>query len=133
MFGVLEFGVDGVILSTNSLDEVNKSMQYLELKMFPIKLAKIVYVKDVGSGERVCVDTTSILKTGEGMLVGSQSNFMFLIHNESVDSCIHFAKAFSSKCRSHTLLYNYLRWQHEISLRNRSRHRNNDSEQERSF
>ena len=25
MFGVLEFGVDGVILSTNSLDEVNKS------------------------------------------------------------------------------------------------------------
>lgn len=86
MFGVLEFGVDGVILSTNSLDEVNKSMQYLELKIFPIKLAKIVYVKDVGSGERVCVDTTSILKTGEGMLVGSQSNFMFLIHNESVGS-----------------------------------------------
>lgn len=86
MFGVLEFGVDGVILSTDSVDEVNKSMQYLEMKIFPIKAAKIVSVKDLDSGERVCVDTTSILKTGEGMLVGSQSNFMFLIHNESVGS-----------------------------------------------
>jgi 3-dehydroquinate synthase II len=86
MFGVLELGVDGVILSTNNVNEVNQSRQYLENMVFPIERAKIIDVKDVGMGERVCVDTVSMLKTGEGMLIGSRSNFMFLVHNESVGS-----------------------------------------------
>ena len=86
MFGVLELGVDGVILSTNNVNEVNQSRQYLENMVFPIGRAKIIDVKDVGMGERVCVDTVSMLKTGEGMLIGSRSNFMFLVHNESVGS-----------------------------------------------
>ena len=86
MFGVLELGVDGVILSTNNVNEVNQSRQYLENMVFPIETAKIIDVKDVGMGERVCVDTVSMLKTGEGMLIGSRSNFMFLVHNESVGS-----------------------------------------------
>jgi len=82
MFGVLELGVDGVILSTNNVNEVNQSRQYLENMVFPIETAKIIDVKDVGMGERVCVDTVSMLRTGEGMLIGSRSNFMFLVHNE---------------------------------------------------
>jgi 3-dehydroquinate synthase II len=86
MFGVLELGVDGVILSANNVDEVNESRQYLETRMFPIKPAKILDIKDVGSGERVCIDTVSILKAGEGMLIGTRSNFMFLVHNESFGS-----------------------------------------------
>ena len=40
----------------------------------------------MGPGERVCIDTASMLKTGEGLLVGSKANFLFLIHNESVGS-----------------------------------------------
>lgn len=86
MFGVLELGVDGVILSTNNVNEVNQSRQYLENIVFPIETAKIIDIKDVGMGERVCVDTVSMLRTGEGMLIGSRSNFMFLVHNESVGS-----------------------------------------------
>ena len=86
LFGVLELGVDGVILATNSVDEVNESRKYLETKTFPIKPAKILDIRDVGSGERVCIDTVSILKVGEGMLVGTRSNFMFLVHNESFGS-----------------------------------------------
>jgi len=86
MFGVLELGVDGVILATNNVDQVNESKQYLENTVFPIETAKIIDIKDVGIGERVCVDTVSMLGRGEGMLVGSRSNFMFLIHNESVGS-----------------------------------------------
>ena len=86
MFGVLELGVDGVILSTNNVNEVNQSRQYLENMVFPIETAKIIDIKDVGMGERVCVDTVSMLRTGEGMLIGSRSNFMFLVHNESVGS-----------------------------------------------
>jgi len=86
MFGVLELGVDGVILSTNNVSEVNQCRQYLENTGFPIETAKIIDIKDVGMGERVCVDTVSMLRTGEGMLIGSRSNFMFLVHNESVGS-----------------------------------------------
>ena len=86
MFGVLELGVDGVILSTNNVTEVNQCRQYLENTGFPIETAKIIDIKDVGMGERVCVDTVSMLRTGEGMLIGSRSNFMFLVHNESVGS-----------------------------------------------
>lgn len=86
MFSVLELGVDGVILSTDSEEEVEKASQQLSPARFPIKPARIIEVKDVGTGERVCVDTASMMGMGEGMLVGSRSNFMLLVHNESVGS-----------------------------------------------
>ncbi len=86
MFAVLELGVDGVILSTDSEDEVEKAKQQLSSARFPIKPAKIVEIRDVGTGERVCVDTASMMVMGEGMLIGSRSNFMILVHNESVGS-----------------------------------------------
>ena len=86
MFSVLELGVDGVIFSTDNEKEVNELRNYLDAFVFPIKSAKILDVSDVGTGERVCVDTTSMLQVGEGMLIGSKSNFLFLIHNESVGS-----------------------------------------------
>ena len=86
MFSVLELGVDGVIFSTDSEKEVDELRNSLETFVFPISSAKILEVKDVGTGERVCVDTASILELGEGMLIGSKSNFMFLVHNESVGS-----------------------------------------------
>lgn len=86
MFSVLEIGVDGVILSTDSEEEVEKASMQLSTVKFPIKAAKITEIKDVGTGERVCVDTASMMGMGEGMLVGSRSNFMLLVHNESVGS-----------------------------------------------
>ncbi len=86
LFAVLELGVDGVILSTDSEEEVDKARQELTTSRFPVTGARIIEVKDVGIGERVCVDTASMMRMGEGMLVGSRSNFMFLIHNESVGS-----------------------------------------------
>jgi len=86
MFAVLELGVDGVILSTANVKEIEESKQYLQDKKFEIKVCEIVDFKDIGRGERVCVDTVSMLETGEGMLVGSKSNFLFLLHNESAGS-----------------------------------------------
>lgn len=86
MFAVLELGVDGVILSTDNEEEVDKARQQLYTTKFPIKPAKIVEIKDVETGERVCVDTASMMGMGEGLLVGSRSNFMLLVHNESVGS-----------------------------------------------
>ena len=75
-----------MILQTANVKEIEESKQYLKDKKFEIKVCEIVGFRDVGIGERVCVDTVSMLETGEGMLVGSKSNFLFLLHNESAGS-----------------------------------------------
>ncbi|MEK0342926.1 MAG: 3-dehydroquinate synthase II [Nitrosopumilus sp.] len=85
MFSILDVGVDGVIFST-SINEVKEAMVYLGTSSFEMKTAKIIEIKEVGDGERVCVDTASMLHKGEGMLIGNRSNFFFLVHNESVGS-----------------------------------------------
>ncbi len=86
MFSILEVGVDGVIFNTSSINEVNEALVYLGTRSFELNSAKIVEIKPVGDGERVCVDTASMLHKGEGMLIGSRANFLFLVHNESVGS-----------------------------------------------
>lgn len=86
MFSILEVGVDGVIFATASIGEVREAMVYLGTRNFELKPAKIIDIREVGDGERVCVDTASMLHRGEGMLVGSRSNFLFMVHNESVGS-----------------------------------------------
>ena len=86
MFSILDIGVDGVIFQTNSINDVKETLVNMGSKQFELKAAKIMDIKEVGDGERVCVDTASMLHKGEGMLVGSRANFMFLVHNESVGS-----------------------------------------------
>ncbi|MEX0764195.1 MAG: 3-dehydroquinate synthase II, partial [Nitrosopumilaceae archaeon] len=86
MFSILEIGVDGVIFSTSSINEVREALVYLGTRSFDLKPAKVLEIKEVGNGERVCVDTASMLGRGEGMLIGSRANFLFLVHNESVGS-----------------------------------------------
>jgi 3-dehydroquinate synthase II len=86
MFSILEIGVDGVIFEASSISEAREAMVYLGTSNFELIEAKIIDIKEVGDGERVCVDTASMLHKGEGMLIGSRSNFLFLVHNESVGS-----------------------------------------------
>jgi 3-dehydroquinate synthase II len=86
MFAVLELGVDGVIFTTGDEKQISELGSLLENTSLLLKAARIVEIKDVGAGERVCIDTASMLKVGEGLLVGSKANFLFLIHNESIGS-----------------------------------------------
>ena len=86
MFSILDVGVDGVIFNTGSMNEVKQALVYLGTKSFELSTAKILEIQEVGDGERVCVDTASMLNKGEGMLIGSRANFLFLVHNESVGS-----------------------------------------------
>ncbi|MHA1131507.1 MAG: 3-dehydroquinate synthase II [Candidatus Helarchaeota archaeon] len=87
MFETLELGVDGVVFKPSSDAEINQLQLLLRdeirLNLTP---AKITTIKEVGSGDRVCIDTCSLLSIGEGMLVGSQSRGLFLIHSESIPS-----------------------------------------------
>jgi len=87
MFSVLELGIDGVIFSASSIEEVQTALdQILAIDKVQLLPAKVVEIKNLGVGDRVCIDTASILNNGEGILVGSQSNTLFLIHNESAGS-----------------------------------------------
>ena len=86
LFSILELGVDGVILTTRDPDDIEGATKLMDHSNLNISILKILEVRDAGIGERVCIDTASILEMGEGVLVGSRSNFLFLIHNESQGS-----------------------------------------------
>jgi 3-dehydroquinate synthase II len=86
LFTVLELGVDGIIIETEDEEEIIKIKNIIRKNFFNIRPAKILEIKDIGIGERVCIDTVSILSEGEGMLIGNKSNFLFLVHNESIGS-----------------------------------------------
>ncbi|MFX1518841.1 MAG: 3-dehydroquinate synthase II [Promethearchaeota archaeon] len=88
MFETLEIGVDGILVAPKSMDEILDLSKTLESTKGKIDLsvATIVEIKEVGIGDRVCVDTCSILDIGEGLLVGSQSDFQFLVHGETIQA-----------------------------------------------
>jgi len=86
LFTVLELGVDGVLMSSNSEEEIVRARNIIKKGYFEIKIAEVKEVQEIGMGERVCIDTVSMLAEGEGMLVGNKSNFLFLVHNESIGS-----------------------------------------------
>ncbi|HXZ89900.1 MAG TPA: 3-dehydroquinate synthase II [Candidatus Dormibacteraeota bacterium] len=79
----LELGVDGVVISATSSDdlEVANSLSAQE-NLIHLAKGKVVNVKQIGQGARVCVDTCELMKPGEGMLVGSQSAGLFLVEAE---------------------------------------------------
>jgi len=86
--GILEKGVKGVVLRTTDINEVKKVARVIKEdteKLNFIK-AKVTAIKPIGMGDRVAVDTTSLLKRGEGMLVGNSSAGMILVHGETEES-----------------------------------------------
>jgi len=84
----LELGADGVVLKTSNLDELMETVVIAKKKAAKIDLmaAKVVELKEIGTGARVCIDTCDIMKTGEGMLVGCQSSGLFLVQAEITES-----------------------------------------------
>ena len=93
----LEHGSDGVLLDTDNLSEIKKVISVRDrsgMEKIPLVKATITKVKPVGMGDRVCVDTASLMILGEGMLIGSQSNGLFLVHSESEESPYVAARPF---------------------------------------
>lgn len=83
----LEVGVDGVLIQSGDIGEFKKLSEFLaRAERLELKAAKITMLKQVGMGDRVCVDTASLLSVGEGMLVGSQASGLFLVHSETLES-----------------------------------------------
>ncbi|MFP3284668.1 MAG: 3-dehydroquinate synthase II [Nitrososphaeria archaeon] len=85
--GVLERGVDGVVLRARSADELVRAIDALG-RPEPVALeeARVDSVALAGMGDRVCIDTASMLSVGEGALVGNLASFLFLVHGETLET-----------------------------------------------
>jgi 3-dehydroquinate synthase II len=86
--GILEKGVDGVVINNPDPDAVRHIVQLLKSKSETFELfpAKVKRIEPLGMGDRVCVDTCTSMTLGEGMLVGNSSQALFLVHSESVEN-----------------------------------------------
>ncbi|MCY0867552.1 MAG: 3-dehydroquinate synthase II [Aquificaceae bacterium] len=85
---VLEKGVKGIVLKTEDMNTIKRVGKVLEEEeeRLPLVVVKITKILPLGLGDRVCVDTTSLLNRGEGMLVGNSSGGMFLVHAETEEN-----------------------------------------------
>jgi len=84
-FGILERGVEGVVVTADGVTQLKQIVAQCKLSMGTLDLvpATVTEVRSSGLGHRVCVDTLSVLKRGQGMLVGNSSAFTFLVHAET--------------------------------------------------
>lgn len=86
--GILEKGVKGIVVNTKDINQIKKISNVVKQQSEKLNLvkAKVVSITPVGMGDRVAVDTTSLLKRGEGMLVGNSSAGMIFVHAETEES-----------------------------------------------
>jgi 3-dehydroquinate synthase II len=86
--GILEKGVETVLIATTDLSEIKKALSLVKRSGERLKLsvARVSQVRPLGMGDRVCVDTCTSMGLGEGLLVGNSSGALFLIHAESVEN-----------------------------------------------
>lgn len=83
--GILERGVAGIVVNAEAVASLKSIVAQCKLSQGQEHLVPgvITRVEPVGLGHRVCVDTVSLLRRGQGMLVGNSSAFTFLVHAET--------------------------------------------------
>jgi 3-dehydroquinate synthase II len=80
----LELGTDGVLMHSSDSSELEKTIALVKEQSPKIMVvpAKVIIVKQISTGARVCVDTCNLMAPGEGMLVGVQAAGFFLVEAE---------------------------------------------------
>ncbi len=86
--GILEKGVGGVLLRSRNPGEIRAVAALMEgdagtIGLVPLTITRI---EPVGVGDRVCIDTCSLLDEGEGMLVGNTSSALLLVAAETLEN-----------------------------------------------
>ena len=93
----LQIGVDALLVDEKTLQTalIAKSQRgevtidvidETDKKELELSFLEVIEVSEGGVGDRVCVDLTSLLEPEEGMIVGSSSKSMVLVHGETVES-----------------------------------------------
>lgn len=87
-FAILEKGVDHILIHHIDPLEVKRILSALRStsETIPLEVADIVEIRSLGMGDRVCVDTCTMMTIGQGILVGNSSSALFLVHSESVEN-----------------------------------------------
>ncbi|QGY38828.1 3-dehydroquinate synthase II family protein [Pseudodesulfovibrio cashew] len=83
--GILERGCDTIVVLPEGATDLKQIVAELKLSQGKLDLqaATVTAIEATGLGHRVCVDTISMLKRGQGMLIGNSSAFSFLVHAET--------------------------------------------------
>ncbi|RJP14848.1 MAG: 3-dehydroquinate synthase II [Candidatus Abyssobacteria bacterium SURF_5] len=94
--GILEKGADGVVLTTTDLNEVGKTVEVIHgiLPRIEMETATVAETRMLGMGDRVCIDTCSHMRPGQGMLIGNSSDVFFLVQSESEENPYVAARPF---------------------------------------
>lgn len=84
----MEVGADGILFTPDHPGALGQLRSLLEARLPGVELqeAEVVGLRQLGLGDRVCVDTCSLLAQGEGILVGNSAQGLFLIQAEAVES-----------------------------------------------
>ncbi|MWV40847.1 3-dehydroquinate synthase II [Natrialba sp. INN-245] len=88
-FETLELGSDGVLLDSDDPDEIRETVEVrdaAERETLELDYAEVIEVEEIGSADRVCIDTGSLLEHDEGMLIGSMSRGLVFVHAETAES-----------------------------------------------
>lgn len=110
--GALEHGAHAVVVPADSLDAVDSIEAALEARPPALAgwtLARLRSLRPAGMGDRVLVDTTSILRPSEGLLVGSTAAFLFHVASEAEGSAYTRPRSFrvnAGAAHSYVLLAN---------------------------
>ena len=85
---VLEKGVWGILLKTADPSVVKAVAALIKSQAGTVSLVPftVTKIQPVGMGDRVCVDTCSMLVDGDGMLMGNTSSAMLLVHAETLEN-----------------------------------------------
>jgi 3-dehydroquinate synthase II len=85
---VLERGVHGVLLATADAGEIRKVGALVKGSEGAVPLVPftVTSIRPVGIGDRVCVDTCSMMAEGQGMLVGDTSSAFLLVQAETAEN-----------------------------------------------
>jgi len=88
MVEILEKGVDGVVLKTRDVNEIKRTAEVIQGVSEKIALvtATVTTARQLGMGDRACLDTCTQMALGEGMLIGNTASGFFLVHSESIDN-----------------------------------------------
>ena len=84
----MEKGADGIVFTPSSPSDIASISRTIDEGLPRIELVDgmVTKVVQLGLGDRVCIDTCSMLQEGEGILVGNSAQGMFLIHAETFES-----------------------------------------------
>ncbi|KAG4958761.1 hypothetical protein JHK87_035394 [Glycine soja] len=111
----LQHGLDGIVMKVEDVEPVLELKEYFERRMEESNLlsltkATVTHIQVAGMGDRVCVDLCSLMRPGEGLLVGSFARGLFLVHSECLESNYITSRPFRVNANYLSYLHNSQQW-----------------------